>query len=306
MAAKYRAYLALIGANILFGLNYSYSKTIMPEYMSPLALAVLRVSVAAVLFLAAIAFTHRERVGKQDVWKLAVASMLGLVANQFVFLQGLRYTSPVDAAIITTCIPVLVLLISALFRKERITPFRLIGVIVGAAGALLVILYGGLVHLGKGQLGGNLLILFSSCCYAGYLVWTKPLTQKYSPLTVMTYMFVVATVTTLPFFGFSLAQTDWGAIPADIWGAIVFILLGVTFVAFLLVAYGLRKVRPTTVAIYQYLQPVVAVLFAVLRGQDRLDGVKLLAAGLVFSGVFMVTQAHRFEKSLLHRDYREA
>lgn len=298
MKDKYRAHVALVIANVLFGLNYSYSKSIIPDSMTPLALAVLRVSVGAIMFLVAFRLMKEHPVERRDVPKLAVASILGLVANQFVFLQGLRYTSPVDASIITTVIPVLVLLISALFMREKITLFRSVGIVIGAAGALLAILYGGLSSLGEGTLTGNLLILFSSFCYAGYLVWTKPLMEKYNPLVIMTYMFTLGTLMTFPFFGFSLFRTDFGAITPGIWGAIIFVLVGTTFSAFFCVGYGLKRVKPTTVAIYQYMQPVVAAFFAIFRGQDTLNGVKILAAAMVFSGVFLVTQSARFEKYL--------
>ncbi len=296
---KIKTHAALITANLLFGLNYSYSKSIIPNFLPPMGLAVLRMAFAAALFVVAIQFVRRERIEKGDLLKLFVASILGLVLNQMLFLQGLNYTSPVDASIITTAIPLLVLFISAIFIKERITFLKLVGVVTGAVGALLVILYGGLSRLGEGALQGNLLVLASSISYAGYLVWSKPLMEKYSPLTVMTVIFVMAALVTTPIFGMSLVRVDYGAIPIEIWGAIAFVLIFPTFLAYLCIGYGLKRVPPTTVSIYQYAQPVVASFFAIFRGQDTVDGIKLLAAALVFAGVFLVTQAVRLEAILL-------
>lgn len=293
---KYRPHAALLFANLLFGLNYSYSKSIIPDSMSPLALALFRVGVGSVLFLLTFFLTRQKAVELKDLFKLIVASILGLVANQFVFLQGLRYTSPVDASIITTVIPVLVLIISAIFLREKITFFRSLGVVIGASGALLAILYGGLVNREAGGLAGNLLILTSSICYSGYLVWTKPLMEKYNPVVIMTYIFVIGSLLTFPFFGNSLWDTDFAAIPTSSWGAILFVLLGPTFIAYFCVGFGLKRVRPSTVAIYQYLQPVIAAFFAVFRGQDTINGVKILAAILVFGGVFLVTESSRLDR----------
>ncbi len=292
---RYGAHGALLLGNLLFGLNYSYSKSLFVE-MTPLSLAMIRVVAASVLFLLVSGATGQRRVERRDLPKLLVASLLGLVANQFVFLQGLQFTSPVDASIITTVVPVLVLLISALFIGERITLFKTAGILVGAAGALLAILYDGLGTLGQGRLGGNLLILTASTCYAGYLVWVKPLMEKYHPILIMTYVFVMGTILTLPFFGRSLLAVDFGSLEPGAWGALVFVLLGPTFLAYLFIGSGLKRVRPTTVSIYQYIQPVVAALLAVWRGQDSLSLAKVGAAALVFLGVFMVTESQKLDR----------
>lgn len=295
MNGRIKAHAAILTANILFALNYSYSKSLIPGFLAPEALCIARIACAAVVFWLLLITVVRERIRWRDFGWFALAALFGTGGNQFIFLQGLNHTSPVDAAIISVTGPVLVLAISALLGRDRITWLKSIGIGVGASGALLVILYGGIANFGSGHLTGNLLVFTAAVSYACYLIVVKDLMMRYRPMTVTAWMFGLSTLAMFPFLGRSLFTTDWNHFTPAAWGALAFVVLGATVLSYLCVAGSLRKLKPTTVSIYTYLQPVIASFAAILRGQDRIDWVKIAAALLVFAGVFLVTQSYRFE-----------
>lgn len=265
--------------------------------MLPEGLCIARIGTAAIMFVIATLMLVKERIERTDIWRLVLASIFGIGGNQLIFLKGLNLTSPVDSAIIATTGPVIVLTLSALLGRDKITFLKSIGIGVGACGAMLVILYGGIANFGSGHLTGNILIFLSAFSYACYLVVVKDLMKKYSPVTIMAWTFGVSALLLLPFLGDDFVSgTKWSEIPPHIWGAIAFVIIGATWIAYVCVATSLKTLKPTTVSIYSYSQPVLASYVAILRGQDTFDWVKLAAAGLVFGGVFLVTQAYRFEK----------
>lgn len=296
MTTRLQAHAAILTANVMFAFNYSYSKSIIPDWMLPEGICIARIATAAVMFVM-LAFTIiKERIERTDIWRLVLASIFGIGGNQYIFLKGLNLTSPVDSAIIATTGPVIVLTLSALLGRDKITFLKSIGIGVGACGAVLVILYGGIATFGSGQLTGNLLVFASAVSYACYLIVIKDLMAKYSPITIMAWIFGVSALLMAPVLGDDFVSgTRWSEIPPHIWGAIAFVIIGATWVAYICVAVSLKTLKPTTVSIYSYSQPVIASYLAIMRGQDTFDWVKLAAAGLVFAGVFLVTQAYRFE-----------
>lgn len=294
---RLRAHLAIMTANVMFALNYSYSKSIIPEWMLPEGICIARIATAAVMFVLLALTFIRERIEGRDIWRLVLASIFGIGGNQYIFLQGLNMTSPVDSSIIATTGPVLVLALSAIMGRDKITFLKSIGIGIGACGALLVILYGGISSFGTGHLMGNVLVFTSAFSYACYLIVVKDLMQKYTPTTIMAWIFGVSALIMTPLLWDDFVNgTQWSQIPPYIWAAIIFVIVGATWIAYLCVATSLKTLKPTTVSIYSYSQPVIASYVAILRGQDSFDWVKLAAAGLVFGGVFLVTQAYRFER----------
>ena len=286
-----KAHLAIIGANILFGLNYSVAKGVMPNYLQPAGFTLLRVVAALVLFFSLNFFRmKRDRILREDWPRVIAAGLLGVAINQLMFLTGLRYTSPIDSAIIMTLNPVLVMLIASLAIGEKITPLRVVGIVVGATGALMIIASRGAVSFSSEYFLGNLLTFGNALAYAGYLVVVKPLMVKYKPVVVMQNVFLVGLIAVLPFGVPDLIQTNWHTIPPSIYAAIAFVLIGPTFLAYLFNTYGLQYVRATTVSIYIYSQPVIATLVAVVVGQDGLSTLKIVAAILVFVGVYLVSK----------------
>lgn len=283
-------------ANVMFGLNYSLSKGLLSPtaWLTPSGLCLARIGSAAVFFTILVWGFMRESVSKKDIGWLALASVLGIGGNQFIFLQGIKLTSPVDASIIASIGPVLVLLISAALGRDKITPLKLTGIIVGASGALTVILYGSIATFGMANLLGNGLVFLSATSYACYLIVVRDLMQKYRPMTVMAWIFGVSGLIMIPLLSSDLVtQTQWSVMPLSVWLALIFVVVGATWIAYICVASSLRTISPTTASIYSYSQPVIAAFFAIIMGQDRLDWVKIIAAVLVVMGVFIVTRSYK-------------
>jgi len=285
-----KAHLSIIGANLLFGVNYAIAKGIMPNYLKPNGFTLLRILTAFILFYLLSAFFKKEKIQREDYPRFIAAGLLGVAFNQFLFLNGLNFTSPIDSAIIVTINPILVMIIASMAIGENITIKRIFGLIVGASGALLVILNRGVISFSSEHFLGNLMVFLSTFSYAGYLVVAKPLMQRYDPITVMKGVFFVGLIFITPFGLRELVNTSLATIPASIWGSILFVLLGSTFLAYLLMSWGLRNVRATTVSIYNYSQPVIAAFVAVIIGQDTIDAPKIIAVILVFIGVYLVSR----------------
>ena len=289
---RLRAHLAIIGANILFGINYSIAKGVMPEHLKPGGFTLLRVITASALFyLISLIGKNFEKIEKSDYSRFIMAGLMGVSFNQMLFLYGLNFSSPIDSSIISTLNPAMVMLIAFMAIGERISITKIVGLIIGASGALLLIFGKGQIGFGSEHFVGNIMLFFNTLFYAGYLVVVKPLMGKYSPITVMRGVFTVGFFAVLPFGFTDLLKTQWESIPPSIYGAIIFVLLGPTFLAYLLNSWGLRHVQATTVSIYIYSQPVIATAVAAILGQDTLDAQKVIAAILVFAGVYLVSRA---------------
>lgn len=293
-----KAHLSILGANLFFGINYAVSKGIMPNFLKPNGFSLLRIVTAFALFSLLSFFVKWEKIQLKDYPRFIAAGFLGVAFNQFIFLNGLNFTSPIDSSIIVTINPILVMIIASLAIGEKITFMRIFGMIVGASGALLIILNRGVVSFSSAHFLGNLMIFFSTFAYAGYLVVAKPLMQRYDPITVMRVVFFVGMIFIAPLGFTDLIHNSWSTIPASIWGSIFFVLFGSTFLAYLLMSWGLRQVRATTVSIYNYTQPVIASIVAVIIGQDILDAPKIIATVMVFIGVYLVSRPSLKRRSI--------
>ena len=284
-----RAHLALIAANLIYGVNYGIAKQVMPDYLSPFALVFARISGACILFWALSLLLPKETIDRKDILRLLIATVFGVAVNQSLFLNGLNITTPIDAAIIMTATPILVLLVARLLIREPITIFKVIGIVAGATGAILLILYSGNMSFSNNHVIGNSIIVANATSYALYLVIVKPLINKYHPVTLMKWIFLfgilLVSAPGLPAF----MRVNWGSLPGDIMLSVLFVVVGTTFLAYLLNMYSLKYVKPITVSIYIYSQPVIASIVALILGQDVITPVKILAALLVFTGVYFVS-----------------
>lgn len=291
---RLRAHLAIIGANLLFGINYAIAKGVMPDHLKPGGFTLLRVITASALFYIFSQIGRKfEKIEKTDYLRFVLAGLMGVSFNQLLFLHGLNLSSPIDSSIISTLNPAMVMLIAFLAIGERINFFKIIGLVVGASGALLLIFGKGEIGFNSDHFVGNIMLFFNTLFYAGYLVVVKPLMKKYSPITVMRGVFTVGFFAVLPFGLKDILVTEWNSIPPSIYGAIIFVLLGPTFLAYLLNSWGLRHVQATTVSIYIYSQPVIATIVAAILGQDMLNAQKIIAATLVFAGVYLVSKSKK-------------
>lgn len=275
---------------VIYGANFIVAKEVMGrDYIQPLAFIVLRVIAGVLLFwLFASAFV-RESIDKKDLPHIAICAIFGVATNQLFFFSGLKLTTPINAALIMTTTPMLVLIASALIIGERITKRKITGIIVGASGAILLIAYGKSISFNQENLLGDILVLINATSYGIYLVIVKPLMHKYHPVTVMKWMFSIGFWMVLPFGFGQLGQIEWSGFPTDIWWAVAYVLICTTFLAYLFNAFALKIVNPSVVSIYIYLQPLLAALFAICLAKDELNMIKIVAAVLIFFGVHLVS-----------------
>lgn len=289
---KAKGHIALLIANVIFGLNTPISRTLIPETLSPYTLTLFRMLGAAILFWGISLFLKKEHVPLKDIGLLALASLFGIVLNQMPFVVGLSYTSPIDASIVVTLLPVLSMIFAAIFLKEPITLLKIVGVIVGASGALLLILghYSADI-VSNNSIMGDLIIFIAICSFSLYLTLFKGLISRYKPVTLMKWMFLFASIFCMPFCAGDLMRTDFASLEIDVYLRIGFVVVLATFFTYFLIPVGQKVLRPTTVSMYNYLQPVVASLVAVFIGMDSFGWDKAIAAFLVFSGVYIVTKS---------------
>ncbi|WP_302394222.1 DMT family transporter [Alistipes ihumii] len=288
-----RGHAAMLGVGVIFGLLSPVSKALLDSgLISPAGLMMTRTAGAAAAFWTASLFVRREPVAWRDRLSLFFAALLGIVLNQGSFILGVSMTSPIDASVVTTTAPIFAMIIAALYLREPITGMKIAGVAIGAVGALMLILSSpAAASSGGGSVGGDLLCMFAQLSYATYFVVFKGLIGRYGPVTLMKWMFLFATLCWLPFGAEDFVSTRWQAFGWRNFAEVGFIVLGATFLTYLLLPVGQKNLRPTVGCMYNYLQPLVASLVAVLAGMDRFTTIKAAAVVLVFAGVYAVTRS---------------
>lgn len=305
MDRSVRAHIALFTVNFIYGVNYVVAKGLMPAVIGPSGFIVLRVLGAGMLFWLMRAFLP-QRVSNADLARLFLCGFFGVALNQMMFFHGLMRTTPINSSIIMVATPILVLVLSGMLIGERITWTKAIGVALGALGALsLIALKPKDLDTGATALG-DLLILINATSYGIYLVIVKPLMSKYTAVTVMSWSFLFGALLVLPFGTGELLAVQWASITAPIWVALSFVVVLVTFVAYLLNTWALRFLNASVVGTYIYMQPVLAAIFTwvfVQIGPERsgIPGVydatlgwpQLLCAAAIFLGVHLVSRTDR-------------
>jgi drug/metabolite transporter (DMT)-like permease len=283
------AHLSLLAANILYGLNYSIAKSVMPDTIKPFALVSLRSVSAAIMFWIAGLFIPKETVSRKDLLFLFGCSFFGVVINQIFFLAGLNLTKPINSSIILSTNPIFAFVFAALVLKERISFLKAGGLALGLSGVLLLILQNGTPDLSSNTFLGDVFQLINTISWAFYTVIIKRMLEKYHPVTVMKWTFLFGMLTNIPVGYNEWSTMDWSSITLKSWLEIGFVLVFATFFGYLLITFGLRRLSPTIVSTYTYLQPIIAAYLASLMGQDHIDIVMIASALLIFSGVFVVS-----------------
>ncbi len=284
------AHLAVLGANVIYGLNYVIAKGIMPHWMEPRAIIFLRVLGAAAAFWLVSLLTEAQPVARKDLKRLFLLAVFGVAINQTLFFEGLNLSTPINASIIMVGTPILVLVMSHLIIRERISGKKLTGVLLGFSGAAFLILRNGRFSLESGTTLGNFLILINASSYGLFLVLVKPLMAKYHPITVMKWVFGFGLLLVLPITTGPFLRTNFAVIPFTIWLSVGYVVLFTTFFAYLLNNYSLKKLSPSATSSYMYLQPLLASLVAIVAGKDRLTMTEIVASLLIFSGVYFVNE----------------
>lgn len=286
---KTRGIILILLANLFFAINMPVSRELTPEWINPFGLSLFRISFAFISFLILSLFIKDTSDGFtiKEHLILILAGLMGTAANQLSFLAGLSMTSPVDASLIITITPIITMLFAAVIIKEPISFRKASGVMIGMSGAAIILYTARYGHFEQsGTLKGNLVVLISCFVYALYLVIIRPLMAKHSPVHIMKWTFLYGVVIALP-FTYDKIQINPGASITE-WIQLGYALVFGTFTAYLLVAFSLKLLRPTTVSMFNYIQPLIASSIAIAFGQDVLNWTKPVSALLIFIGVYLV------------------
>jgi drug/metabolite transporter (DMT)-like permease len=279
-----------VGANTIYGLNYVIAKGIMPDFLMPKAIIFIRVIITVLVLWIIHLLLPSEKVEKRDMFKLAICAFFGVAINQILFFEGLNLSTPINASIIITSIPVMILVFAHFILKERITGVKVAGIVLGASGALIVILSAGDSDFQASTLLGNFMIFINSMSWALYLVLIKPLMEKYNSFTVMKWVFLYGLIIVTPFTVNSFASANFAEIPINIWMSLMFVVFGATILAYFLNNYSLKKVSPSINGIYIYIQPLIAAIVSIAFGKDKLSVTDVISALLIMAGVYFVTR----------------
>ncbi|MFT4601210.1 MAG: drug/metabolite transporter (DMT)-like permease [Arenicella sp.] len=299
MKGLLKFHVALLIVQVMYAANYVVAKGLMPDVVGPNGFILLRVLGATSLFWAILSF-RREKISKADFGRLALCGLFGVALNQLMFFNGLMLTSPMNAPVIMTMTPIIVLVLSGILMKEKIRSLQILGVVLGAIGSVFFILLNEDGGFASGR--GDIFILANATSYSFYLILVKPLMAKYRPLTVVSWVFTFGLLYVLIWAPSSMevASMNWSEISGTEIAMILFVIIGVTFVPYLLNVFAMQKLSPSIAAVYIYLQPILATsfvyLFAYLGLKDfsgDMTWQKILCALAVFVGVYFVIKPQK-------------
>ena len=283
-----RAHLALLGCNIVWACDYPFYNLLLGKYIEPAAMVSASLIVAALLSWLPLLGEERERIERKDWGIILVAALMIGVVRKVMMMFGLSRTSPIDGSIIATISPILVLSVSVAAHVERFTLKKVLGLILGLAGAMAVIFTSSAPHHQHSELWGNVMMICSGTVTALYMVFFKRLVTKYRITTLLRAIYTISAVVMRPFGLKPMAEVDLAAFNTRLWFAALFVLIVPTYLPSLLLNYSLKFVQPTVSSIYTYIQPVLAVTISVAMGLDHLHADTVLFALLLFTGVGLV------------------
>ena len=291
--------LALIGAtivSIIYGLTFTIAKDVMPKYVEADGFILMRVGGSTILFWLVWLFTrlpetaHNEKIDRADFSRIIWAAFFGVALNMLSFFKGLTLTTPISASVIMVSTPMIVLVLSAIIIKERIRKRMVFGIVLGLIGTTFLILYGKSIGNATNASLGNFLVFVNASSYGLYLVLIKKLMDKYNAFTFVKWVYLIGFFMVLPFGWDEFEAVNWTLLPIDIYWKIGFVVVFSTFLTYLLNLLSMKELKPTTIAVFVYLQPVFATIFAISLGKDELTLVKIISAIFIFTGVYLVTQ----------------
>ena len=295
-----KAHLALLGANVIYGANYVIAKGIMPDKISPNAVVFIRLACCTFLFWLIKFLFVKEQIKSRDLLRLALCGLLGAAANQLLFFHGINLTSPIDASIIMTITPVIVLIFSLFILKESITKPKILGISIGGIGAILLILYGNKA-IGTSSFLGNLFVFLNACSYGLYLVVAKTLMKKYHTITVISWVFLFGFIYVFPFGINDVLTTNFEAFTLNTYLVLGYIVLFTTFFAYLFNVYALNYLSPSVNSSYVYLQPavsfgIVSISAYVFLNNDYaqdINLIKIVSCLLIILGVYIISRTQK-------------
>ncbi|CAA0199557.1 Probable drug/metabolite-transporting permease [Tenacibaculum maritimum] len=278
-------------ATIIYGVTFTVAKEVMPLYIKPFGFILLRVLGATIVFWLLGLFVKGQSIEKGDYKRIIMASFFGIGLNMLSFFKGLSYTTPISASVMMVMSPILVLIFASIILKEKLIPRKIAGVAIGLIGAIVLIVYGNSSSVNaKNMVFGNFLVFINAASYAMYLVIVKELVSKYNPIVFVKWLYLFGLLFVVPFGFLELIEVSWSTMPMNIYAKVGFVVLFTTCVTYLFNLFALSKLKPTTVSVFIYLQPVIASIYALLVGSDSLNTIKISATLLIFLGVYLVTK----------------
>lgn len=288
------ALIAATAASAIYGANHTIAKGLMPDVIKPFGFILLRVLGAASVFWLLSLFFPSERIERRDWVRIIACAFFGMALNMSMFFKGLSLSTPINSSVVITLAPVLLLILSAIFLKEKITWIKSIGIGLGLSGALLLILFGVKTQPNSPNIPlGNILFVINAAAYSTYLILVKPLVAKYSSISLMKLFFLFAVIINLPLGLSEFMEVDWMHLTTDSIWKLSFVVIATTILTYLFNIFALKQLSPSTIGAFIYLQPVLAGFFAILSGADRLTPLRIGAAALIFIGVYLSSRKPR-------------
>ncbi len=292
MNERIKAHLALLGANLFYGAGFTVAKIVMPSLIQPKGFILIRVAVVTILFWLSYfgGKNFRTKIDRKDWRILILCAIFGVATNQLLFFQGLNLTSPIHASLMMLSTPILVSLFAVYALHEKLSVNKIIGLILGVSGAVILVLLGGKDKVATNALLGDVFVLMNATSYAIYLVIAKPLMTKYRPIIVIRWIFLIGLLVVFPFGISEFTEINWNMFSFKEYAAVAFIVICCTFFTYLWNIYALRILSPATAGAYIYLQPVFAALIAVFFYFEHLSWTKVIASIFIFAGVYFVSK----------------
>lgn len=287
------ALLAAFGATTIYGLNHTIAKEVMPVYIQGFGFVQVRLLGAASLFWLVSLFIPQQKIARADLPKMLLCALLGMVLNMLCFFKGIELSTPINSAVLITITPILVFVFSAILIKERLLLPRIVGVLLSFTGALVLIVFGNEIRQDAPNIPlGNTLFVINASSFGMYLVLVKSLSAKYTTVHLLKWLFLFGFIMALPVSYPEFSKVSWNTLPFEALWRFGYVIVGTTFMTYLLNVYALKQLKASTVGVFTYLQPLVGIGYAILVGADAITPSKLVAAVVVLAGVYLVTKRY--------------
>ena len=290
MRSRNIAFLLAFLAALIYGVSFTVAKEVMPLYIRPFGFILIRVLGAALLFWTVGIFLKKEKIETQDYPRLLLGALFGIALNQLSFFKGLSMTTPINASVIMVTSPILVLIFSSFLLNEKATKKKVLGIFIGLFGAVMLIIFGKDTGMASNATLGNLLVFVNASSYGLYLILIKNLTKKYHAITLAKWLYLFGLIMVIPFGISEFSTVDWHTMPLPILYRVGFIIVFTSFMTYMFNLFAIKELKPTTLSIFIYFQPVIASSYALFVGSDSLNVIKVAATVLIFIGVYLVTR----------------
>jgi drug/metabolite transporter (DMT)-like permease len=288
MSPTGKAHLALIVSGLLFGANYWIAKSLMPAF-TPVQIVGIRIfAVTILLWITDVFSGPKTKIAKKDLLLIFLAGILGVAVNQYFFFAGLKYSTPVETSILHTLSPILVVLFAIWILREKVSLRRFAGIISGLIGALIIVSTGKELNIHDLHFKGNLFIILNIISYSFYIIIIKPVMERYDSVQVLKYVFLAALFSYLPLSIVQMQDVSYAHITKGEWLALVYVVVGSTFLTYLLTIYSIKRLPATIIGFYIYMQPFIATAIGYITGKEKLDMFKIIAAIFLFAGIWLV------------------